>query len=108
MTAGWELVSYVVIVVDREGRLSQIVGTRHSPSRLARQLHRGHQEANEDSDDCNDHQEFNQREAATRPGHGAGLPSLGAGGGRCASSGAWSACRSQSVASQIMTSPFPA
>ena len=66
----------VDIVVGRQGELLEVVGALHAPGGLAGRLDGGQQQRDQDAGDGDDHQQFDQGEAARegraaiRIGHG--------------------------------------
>ena len=54
----------IVIVLQRKPNLFEIVRALHTTSRLARRLNRRQKETNQDTDNGDNHQEFNEREPA--------------------------------------------
>src|SRR5262249_14633733 len=68
--AGREGAVDVVIVVQADTDLVQVVLALQPAGGLADLLDGGHQQADEDGDDGNDHQQFDQREGGTAAVHG--------------------------------------
>jgi len=60
---GRQLVVGGVVIVNTKPNLLEIVTTAHSSSRFASCLHRRQQQSDHDTDDRNDHQQFDKREA---------------------------------------------
>ena len=51
---------YVDVVMQRQSELLHVVRALHSSRRLARRLHRGKQQTNQNADDCDHNEEFNE------------------------------------------------
>src|SRR5262249_25788883 len=60
--ACWKFTAGVVVGVTGKGELFEIVGAFDSTCSLTNFLHGGKEEANQDSNNCNDHQELDQSE----------------------------------------------
>ena len=54
----------LVIIVQRQPDLLQVVGALHPPRGVARRLHRGQEQRDQDPDDRHDRQQLDQGEAA--------------------------------------------
>ena len=54
-----------MIVHDREAELLEVVDALAPPGRLARRLHGGEEQGDQDRDDGDDHEQFDQGESAT-------------------------------------------
>jgi hypothetical protein len=62
---GWEGGVNVVVVVECESNLFEVVFALGSASSFAGLLDGGEQESDENGDDCDDNQQFDEREGAT-------------------------------------------
>jgi hypothetical protein len=55
----------VVVQVHRFTHLPKVVGTLHAARGLARELHRGQKQCNQDADDGDHHQQLHERKSGT-------------------------------------------
>jgi hypothetical protein len=54
-----------MMIVERDAKLLEIVRALHAAGRLARGLHGGQEQGNQDTDDGDYHQQFNERETGS-------------------------------------------